>query len=423
MKRSNRLLLAFFLLLLVHGPQYSSGVRAPEHEVLSSDSLEHYRVLPVAKEPISGTYSEQGESTGAANIKGRTERNSINDRVGEGHSVIRNYESTGDGQVGWGHRLNDSTSRVALPPSTELNPASARVVAPQKKKYRLPMPRISFFSIIPSAIAAALLPEKPRLAPRHQNDKLKKIEYRSSPLQGTEARDSIAIRLKPPQLDTNDENNVTRLLAKAVPNDTLEGATINNEGESMKARAQTPMLEQTTHVSAVENATNSESFESDVSFGFWSTFVRRLKQKAERVPWILHRLVPNARRAQETEFNKGSNNTENAGPSYTADDISRMVDAIIRQIQLKQDEVVEHGEMLRKTNRWSSEQGSKPFNDKFVELLNTKARIFAESPAELVGQLARSAESALGTARSSLSASDLRDVVQKAGKVIIARLS
>lgn len=263
---------------------------------------------------------------------------------------------------------------------------------------------MSIFSVIHPALAAALTPDRAHPVKLPAKGPLSKIEYRSSPLKGTETRDRLSLGLYPgaslaplkPAIENGPKHTLSTHstvqvnqsysplhvrqspFTSTAPSDSpsaaktynqLDPNTFQSQSGRHSPRAQSPSLpigrrdnhhSESTQEEAPQpqTALRHSSFSQpqldsqpiaalkSLTTSLWSSI-------AEHVKKAVNAVIPTKDTKPLSAVQSPTSNRDVAEIGYTEEELNALIDDMMREIQSRSEDAQAHQEMLRKNNRWS----------------------------------------------------------------------
>lgn len=290
------------------------------------------------------------------------------------------------------------------------------------------MPRISIFSVIHPVLAAALTPDKPALPKLPLKGPISRVEYKSSPLRGTESRDREALGLSaesaPLPFTSSQQSLNPREFEQISDQNQRQASEISSahgqqsfmdNGEAPHDKYRTvssstsasPQLsppvpkqneytsyervrhfetdlspqQENTKPSRSTNINRQVSALQNSSRKFWSSVIDNIRQTIEKLKAPAEARLPPLRGAD-------TRHKIQKDDGYTEKDLDMMINDIMREIQMRSEDAEAYRKMLKDNNRWSANDdiGSGPLMLQSRLLVDPKivAEALAHSAKKLV---------------------------------------
>lgn len=254
------------------------------------------------------------------------------------------------------------------------------------------LPRISIFSVIQPVLAAALTPDKSMHPNLPAKVPISRVEYKSSPLKGTESRDRRALGLsadlassglaatqqhpspqesthssfgiqermtEPPfiqpehDFEKNDRTSSqihltsTNDILTAIPTSSAPAQSEYTSYEQIRQfETDSSQHEENNKTVSSTNANPHVSALRNSNRMFWGNVIDHIRQTIEKL-----------KAPKETEpslFRKAETQSKNREDVYTEEDLNTMIDNIMSEIQMRSEDAQAHRKMLKDYNRWSA---------------------------------------------------------------------
>lgn len=289
--------------------------------------------------------------------------------------------------------------------------------------------RLSIFSVIHPALAAALSSEKLRISELPKNEPLTRVEYRSSPLQGTEVRDRKVLGLElypknvnktaysgqdkaehvkrtPVNIQSAEKNfnaplyglqHVSRSQRKQQTGVDLQLQNGHGWDKTLDRSSQLPALgtspsqgrlrtELTGSIAEPEKiskqASSYSSPKPSTTKSIWNSMIDRVKRTIDA-----RKVKTSSESLRPSEVPTGKNVVDDG---YTEQELTQLVDDIMRAIQMRSEEANAHREMLKSNNRWNANGGTTDGKEDGREIMVPMRRKLLVDPVVLAAVLAKS---------------------------------
>lgn len=294
--------------------------------------------------------------------------------------------------------------------------------------------RLSFFSVIHPALVAALAPEKLQFSELPKKEPLTRVEYRSSPLKGTEVRDRKVLGLElyataadetfysgqdkaghaqplPATLQGNIQSaknksksplyehmGVTSEQSEQKESVDLQLQHDNGLGRTRDRYSQSPALgtspsegwldpEITGSITKPERNTEQASSHLNPKLstkGIWKSMIDGVKRTIDVL-----KVKTSSESSRPAEQPKDKDIVDDG---YTEGELTQLVDDIMRNIQMHSEEATVHREMLKNNNRWHANGDITSGNEYGRETMVPIRNKLLVDPEVLAAVLAKSAK-------------------------------